>query len=80
MRIKNDISSVSDIEMEEGETLNIRLGSKNAITIARGEDKGKIYLHLLEEALLTDGGTALVRDAGKIRRFAQITFDLKEKE
>ena len=80
MKIKPAISRTFDIEVEEGETLRIKLGGENAVIIAVEKDKGSITLDLLEEALLTDGGPDKIRDAGKIRRFAKMTFNLEQKE
>ena len=80
MKIKPAVSHTFDIEVEGGETLRMKLGGENAVIIAVKEDEGSITLDLLDEAILTDGGPDEVRDAGKIRRFAKMTFNLEQKE
>ena len=81
MRIRPEIPSDSNIiEIEKGERAYIQLGGQNAIKVVIGEDEGSITLDLLDEAFLTDGGPDEVRDAGKIRRFAKMTFKLEPKK
>ena len=81
MKIKDAISYTFDIEIEKGETVNIRLGnSRNTMKVVIGETEGNIAFLFKEDPIIKDGGPDEVRDAGKINSYAQIEFNLKPEE